>query len=250
MTFYLRGLAGVHQFTKEGNNAALSAYIVPSNSTPTSLRHLDWQRGAMSNESGGWITDHAQAVAEAERLARRAAALGKDDAVALATAGFALADLVGDVEGGDALINQALVLNPNLAWAWLFSGWAKVDLGQPEEAIEQLNRAMRLSPNDPQRLSYVLRSRIGSFYRRSVPRSAEIRRNGMAGAAGDPMPRCLAAASAALAGQMETAQKAMVVLRQLDPNLRLSNLRNLQSFHRAEAYAKWEKGMRTAGLPE
>jgi hypothetical protein len=49
---------------------------------------------------------------------------------------------------------------------------------------------------------------------------------------------------------METAQKAMVILRQLGPNLRLSNLRNLQPIQRAEAYAKWEKGMRLAGLPE
>ena len=72
----------------------------------------------------------------------------------------------------------------------------------------------------------------------------------MAGAAGIPPPRCIAAASAALAGQMETAQKAMLVLRQLDPTLRLSNLRNLQPIQRAEAYAKWEEGMRLAGLPE
>src|SRR5215475_9362135 len=62
-------------------------------------------------------------------------------------------------------------------------------------------------------------------------------------------PRCLAAASAALTGQMETAQKAMVVLRHLSPNLRLSNLRNLQPLQ-AEAYAKWKEGLRLAGLPE
>jgi adenylate cyclase len=57
--FYLRGLAGVHQYSKEGNNAALPTYIVPSNSTPTSLRRLDWQRGAMFNvmrEAGKPIT--------------------------------------------------------------------------------------------------------------------------------------------------------------------------------------------------
>jgi hypothetical protein len=63
-------------------------------------------------------------------------------------------------------------------------------------------------------------------------------------------PRCIAAASAALSGQMEVAQKAMLVLRQLDPSLRLSNLRNLHPIPRAEAYAKWEEGLRLAGLPE
>ena len=49
-----------------------------------------------------------------------------------------------------ALIDRALVLNPNLAAAWIFSGWVKVWLGEPEMAIEREARAMRLSPHDPQ----------------------------------------------------------------------------------------------------
>ena len=83
----------------------------------------------------------------------RAAELGKDDAVALCTAGIALDFVVGDVEDGDALMDRAIVLNPNLAWAWLFSGWSKVWLGEPEAAIERTARAMRLSPNDPHSFS-------------------------------------------------------------------------------------------------
>src|SRR5262249_15517513 len=101
----------------------------------------------------GWKTDLPHALAEGEKLARRAVVLGSDDAVALGTAGFTLHQLVGDLEYGDALINEALKLNPNLAWLWLFSGWAKASMGEPELAIEHVNRAMRLSPNDPQRFS-------------------------------------------------------------------------------------------------
>ena len=64
--------------------------------------------------------------------------------------GFALAYVVGEVdEGATLMTDRALVLNPNLAWAWLFSGWVKVCLGEPEVAIEHVDRAMRLSPNDP-----------------------------------------------------------------------------------------------------
>ena len=101
--FYLRGLAGVHQYSKESNNAALSNLYRAMELDPNFAAAFGLAaRCYVQRIAGGWITDHAQAVAEAERLARRAAALGKDDAVALATAGFALADLVGDVEGGDA----------------------------------------------------------------------------------------------------------------------------------------------------
>ena len=105
--FYLRGLAGVHQWTKEGNDDALSNLYRAIELDPNFAAAYGLAaRCYVQRKSGGWITDLAQAVAEAERLARRAAALGKDDAVALATAGFALADLVEDMEDGDALINQ------------------------------------------------------------------------------------------------------------------------------------------------
>ena len=100
-------------------------------------------------KTAGWVTDRAHEIAETARLAQRAANLGRDDAVALSSAGIALAFVVGDLDEGDALIDRALVLNPNLAAAWTFSGWVKVWLGEHEVAIEHTARAMRLSPHDP-----------------------------------------------------------------------------------------------------
>jgi hypothetical protein len=49
----------------------------------------------------GWVT--------------RAAQLGRNDAVALTTGGFALSFVVGELDEGAALIDRALALNPNLA---------------------------------------------------------------------------------------------------------------------------------------
>src|SRR5262249_2810811 len=99
-------------------------------------------------KGSGW--DPVHEVAEAGRLARCAAELGKNDALALCTAGLALGYVVGDVDEGAALIARALDLNPNLAWAWQMSGWSKIWLGEQEAAIEHAVRAMRLSPQDPQ----------------------------------------------------------------------------------------------------
>jgi hypothetical protein len=58
------------------------------------------------------------------------------------------------------------------------------------------------------------------------------------------------AASAALAGKPAESQKAMAHLRQLDPALRLSNLKNLHPFRWPEDSARWAEGLRKAGLPE
>ena len=48
--------------------------------------------------------------------------LGKDDAVALAASGLALAYVVRDLDAGPAFIDRALGLNPNLTMAWFFWG--------------------------------------------------------------------------------------------------------------------------------
>jgi tetratricopeptide (TPR) repeat protein len=60
-----------------------------------------------------------------------------------------------------------------------------------------------------------------------------------------------AAASNAMAGQPEQAHKAMARLRQLNPALRVSSLKDvLGPYRRAEDLSRYEEGLRRAGLPE
>ena len=61
---------------------------------------------------------------------------------------------------------------------------------------------------------------------------------------------CISAASNALAGRLEPAQKAMARALEFNPDLRASNLRDLAPFRRAEDLATFAKGLRNAGLPE
>jgi len=57
-----------------------------------------------------------------------------------------------------ALIDRALLLNPNLAFAWLFSGITKNLLGEPNIAITHFARAARLNPLGP----YLIHSQMGT----------------------------------------------------------------------------------------
>jgi hypothetical protein len=59
-----------------------------------------------------------------------------------------------------------------------------------------------------------------------------------------------AAVSNALAGRIEQARKAITRLRQIDPTLRVSNLKDLTPLQRPEDIARYNEGMRLAGLPE
>src|SRR6266498_1305425 len=92
----------------------------------------DWSSDVCSSDLGmaarcysarkvsGWVDDREHEMAETTRLARKVAQIGKDDPVALSTAGMALAYVVGDLDDGAAMIERSLTLNPNAAWTWLF----------------------------------------------------------------------------------------------------------------------------------
>jgi tetratricopeptide (TPR) repeat protein len=145
--YYLRGLAGVHQWTLEANTEALANFhqaieLDPSFASAYALA----ARCYAQRKTSGWVTDRAHDIAEARRLARRATELGRDDAEALCAAGFAFADVVGEIEFGNALIDKALLLNQNLATAWYFSGWVRIWLGEPEEAMTELLEHCGLAP--------------------------------------------------------------------------------------------------------
>ena len=60
----------------------------------------------------------------------------------------------------------------------------------------------------------------------------------------------ITAASNALAGRMKEAREAMQRLRQIDPALRVSNLKDWLPIRRPDDFAKWSDALRKAGLPE
>jgi adenylate cyclase len=61
----------------------------------------------------------------------------------------------------------------------------------------------------------------------------------------------IAAASNALAGRPEEARKAIACALELDPDMRVSNLKDrIAPFRRADDVAKYADALRKAGLPE
>jgi len=249
--YYLRGVAGIHLWTKEGNQEALSHFYGAIERDPNFASAFGMAaRCYGQRKASGWLTDPSHEIAEATRLARRAAALGREDAVALCTAGFGLAYVSGELDDGTALIDRAIVLNPNLAWAWYFSGWTKLWIGEPDEAIERESHAMRLSPQDP----HIFNMQAATAYAHFMAgRSAEA--VSWAETALREHPEHMSAlrilsASCAMVGRLEQAQKAVARICELDPALRLSNLHQVMVFRRPEDMANLAEGLRKAGLPE
>ena len=249
---YLRGSARLHQVeNRQAREEALRLFNSAIELDPDFASA--YGRAAfcyLLAKVNGWSSDTANEIAEVTRLAQRAVELGNDDAIALAHSGYALAYVVRDLELGAALIDRALALNSNLAEAWSFGGWVKIFLGEPEAAIERFARAMRLSPLDP----FVTGMRAGTAYANFLLGRYFEAASWAAMALQDkpdfqPGLR-VAAASNAMAGRPEQAQKAMSRLRQLNPALRVSNLKDLLSpYRRAEDLTGDSKAATTITQP-
>jgi len=83
------------------------------------------------------------------RLAREALAAHKDDPATLRLAGHAVALLGCDLAAGLAAATRALALNPNSGQVALSAGWICNYAARAEPALRHFERAMRLSPLDP-----------------------------------------------------------------------------------------------------
>ena len=249
--YYLRGMAALHLWTRDGNNEALSLFAQAIALDADFAPAFGMAARCYSQRVGsGWTIDRPREVAEAERLGRRAVALGQDDAVALSGAGLALAYVVGDLDTGAALIERALSFNPNLAWAWSFSGFVKAWLGESDVAIEHVERALRLSPNDPH--VYSMRTHLGfaHFVAGRIAEALTWAELTSRERPDHPFNIPILAACYAIVGRQEEAEKIMVRLRQLYPALLLSNLKSIYPFRDAEVHERLAAGLRKAGLPE
>jgi TolB-like protein/class 3 adenylate cyclase len=249
--YYLRGMASVHLWTKEANSEALRLFYKAIELDPDFASAYGMAAWCYAwRKWNGWMADRVQEIAETERLARRAGDLGQDDAVALCRGGFSLGHVVGDRQGGATLIDRALVLNPNLATAWLLSGWIRAFLGEPEMAIEHLTRAMRLSPLDP--LTFLALGGIAwaHFFATRYDETSSWAEKALQQRPNYVSGMRMAAAGHALAGRLEEARKMIARMLQLDPEMRVSNLKNVVGFFGAEDLARYSEGLRKAGLPE
>jgi TolB-like protein len=249
--YYLRGLAIFHRERVQANDEALRLFYKAIELDPEFASAHGMAAWCYCQRlRGGWMTDLSRERIETKRLALRAAEFGRQDAVALCTAGVALALVVQELDAGIALIDQARQLNPNLAIAWQCSAWARGWRGEPEVAIEHATRCMRLSPLDSRihmmEGAMAFAHFIAGRYDLAVLwAEASLRKQG----AYQATLRTLAA-SHALAGRTEQARVPMARMRELNPAMRVSNVADIAPWHRPDDMSRYAEGLRIAGLPD
>jgi len=195
----------------------------------------------------GWSADPKAEAGEVMRLSQLVLSIDENDPETLSAVGFARAFITGDFGAATDMVDRAVSLNPSSSIAWSYRGVTYVLVGRNEEAIQSLERAIRLSPLDP--MLYTLQAFVALAF-------VNLRRFEDAVAAAEKalhknanfmLPhRCLVAALAHL-GRDSEAKQATVRLLEHEPDFRMSTWANRTRQWPAKLLAE---GLRKAGLPE
>lgn len=183
-------------------------------------------------------------------LARRAIAAGADDPEALTMGGYALGFLSRAPHTGIPAIDRGLVLNPNSARGFTFSGWMRAFAGDHATAIEHFARALRLSPMDP--MAYRTRggAAFSHLFSGRPAEAAEVAQQSLRQQANfAPAHRALIAALGHL-GRCDDADIAIRQACSVSPGLTTTTALAVARFVRSEDRMMFREGLLLAGLPE
>jgi adenylate cyclase len=196
-----------------------------------------------------WTNHPEEERSAALRLAKEAARLDSDDPLVLTI--LASAHAVGrEFTEAVPLIDRAVQLDPNSAWAWHHSGWIRNFLNEPDLAIEHFQRSIRISPLDPYNFNAAIGIGIAHFHAERFAEAASWVRRGIAEKPSATWAWRIVAAAYANLGRSDEAREALTHLVQAHPGITIAAIKQASmppspSFQ----YALFD-GLRTAGLPE
>jgi adenylate cyclase len=185
---------------------------------------------------------------QALALAEAAARLDSNDPLVLTTLGAAYT-LSKKLDRAASLIEKALRLDPNSAWAWQRSGWVRVHEGPAEVAIEHFERGLRISPFDPINFNSHLGIGVAHFTAERYEQAVEWLRKGLEERPSAAWAYRLLAPAYALAGALEEARRSAAQLLQVHPDYTIT--KDQGNYVVNPRYrARFIEGLRIAGVPE
>ena len=246
--FFLRALPKFYLTTREGVAEAIrlahrALELDPGFGSAAALAGA----GHMQNVIWGHAIDPQFDRREAIRLLRLALNIDDSDPDILAWVSVTSAYMIGDRENEIELADRAVALNPNSYNAWRFRGWVYKIAGLPEEAVRSFERAIRVSPIDPQ-LHIVFAGMGQAFielrrFDEAIIAAKKAQRQDPSYAAAY---RCLVSAFAHL-GRDSEAREAAAHLLETDPGFAMSSYIARGGQSNAKLLIE---GLRKAGLPE
>ncbi|WP_428671286.1 adenylate/guanylate cyclase domain-containing protein [Roseibium sp.] len=197
----------------------------------------------------GWSNDPAAWLTEARELAEKAAALDENDVWVQCALGLCqfIAKQPGEAVGH---LRKAIELNPSFALGHGYLALQLAYAGHPEEAIQEAETAIRLSPRDPELFHFYVAAGTAHFVAGRYEDAVEWAEKSVGERPAVPGSLRLLASSLALKGASEKARKVFSRVREISPTVSAAGIRNAIHFGNPEDLERYIKGLKMAGLPD
>ncbi len=192
-----------------------------------------------------WTEKPRDALAEAMTSARAALAADPLESLAYAALGFVLA-LTGKHDEALAMCSKGIELNPSYPFGYQALCVTRLYLGEPEAAIEAIETAIRISPNDVVLPVWLSLLSAGHYLARNYEKAAEVASLGVQRGPNYSLGwRCLAGALGQL-GRLDEAREALEQFLARTPGF-TSQTARLGAFRDEAVFQHWLEGLRKAG---
>jgi adenylate cyclase len=249
--YYLRGLTAHWQGTRDGTDQAIGLFEQAIAIDPQFAPARAALAAAINQRrTSGWSTDPAADASRSIAYAETALRLGTQDPSVMARSALVLMSASHEVELADSLLEEAISLDPNRMDGWLWGGWAKVNLGDHQTAIDYFQRALRLSPLDPRIFYAQAGLAYAYFFLGSYEKGLKCAATALRHHANHVPALRVAMACNAFLGNAEAAQKLWGQVAVLSPSDRVSETRKRMPLRRDQDLAKIQEAYRLAGMPE
>jgi len=190
-----------------------------------------------------------ESIKQAMELSQQAISLDENDPWAQCARGMAM--FVGkDQDKAIAHYRRAIELNPNFAIAYGYLSLVLAHAGEPLPAIEAGEKAIHLSPRDPELLHFYVGIGTAHFIAGDYAEAVNWAEKVIQVRPNVPSGYRLRAASLAYLGEIDRARKSLHEMLGLVPHATASLLRNAIHFKNPEDSDRYIEGLRKAGLPE
>jgi TolB-like protein/Flp pilus assembly protein TadD len=202
----------------------------------------------------GWSTSPAADVAVAEAAVAQLLVIDPNHVVGHHVRGFLLRLQRRTSAAREAFLTAA-ALNPNFAPACAQLGVTEIESGRPEEAINWIERAIRLSPRDPDHSLWLSFIGIAELHRGRLQEAVFFLGRALEVDTSTPtaVQRAYLASALMLVGRMTGGRAALAEFRKAKPLATIASLRAAARSTDAVFIAQQERffeGLRMAGLPE
>jgi DNA-binding SARP family transcriptional activator len=198
----------------------------------------------------GWAQDVERAFTIAQEHALRAIKIDPDNAEALGIYAHICAFLNKDFDSALFYYDRALRLNPSLAFVWATSAATYCYIGEPDIALERLERYRELAPFDPYFCFYENMYTIAYTFKGDYERAVAIGRRAVK--TNPQYSNGYKPFIAALGhlGRRDEAKPYVEKLLSLEPNFTVERFAQFYPFKHATDRERYMTGLRLAGVPE